>query len=155
MSRNVCYRSVYCCLIKHSLSRFALITVLRTSADEFDTKWTHILLVDKPCSNVRSFCASGVSSGLATRVSRGRFLETVTRIGPCSDFIFVMLYVIVGGLHFKWQALYSLGHPGQAIGRLKLLHRPRLIVYRAGFKPMIHERSTKMYNQCHCDQTCN
>jgi hypothetical protein len=47
-------------------------------------EWTHVLLVNTPCSHLHSFCTTGVSSGLATRVtstrvSRGRLGEPITR----------------------------------------------------------------------------
>jgi hypothetical protein len=46
-------------------------------------EWTHVLLANTPRSHLHSFCATGVSSGLATRVtltrvSRGRLGEFIT-----------------------------------------------------------------------------
>jgi hypothetical protein len=35
-------------------------------------EWTHVLLVNTPCLHLHSFCATGVSSGLATRVTLTR-----------------------------------------------------------------------------------
>jgi hypothetical protein len=48
-------------------------------------EWTRILLVNTPRSQRHSFCASSVSSGLATMVtltlvSRGMLAESVTRM---------------------------------------------------------------------------
>jgi hypothetical protein len=40
-------------------------------------EWTHVLLVNTPCSHLHSFCATGVSSGLVTRVT----LIWVSRVG--------------------------------------------------------------------------
>jgi hypothetical protein len=57
------------------------------AANGFDAKnirgWPHVLIVNIPCSLLHSFCASGMSSGLATRVklstvSRGRLGESAT-----------------------------------------------------------------------------
>jgi hypothetical protein len=47
-------------------------------------EWTHVQLVTTPCSHLHSFCATGVSSGLATRVtltrvSWGRLEESITK----------------------------------------------------------------------------
>jgi hypothetical protein len=47
-------------------------------------KWTHVLLVNTPCSHLHSFCATDVSSGLAnrvtlTRASRNMLEGSVTR----------------------------------------------------------------------------
>jgi hypothetical protein len=66
----------------------------------------NILLVNAPCSELHSFRANSVSSGLATRVtltrvSRARFGESITRGGPASDFIFVPQNVTVIGLRLK------------------------------------------------------
>jgi hypothetical protein len=57
-------------------------------------EWTHVLLVNTPCSQLHSFCKSGVSSGLATRVtltriSGGKFGESTSGGGNASDFIFL------------------------------------------------------------------
>jgi hypothetical protein len=38
-------------------------------------EWTHVLLVNTPCSHLKSFCVTGVSCGLATG-------ETLTRVSP-------------------------------------------------------------------------
>jgi hypothetical protein len=56
------------------------------------------------------FCATGVSSGLATRMtltqaSRGRFVEFITR-GWKFDVISVPQYMIVVGFGFKWYTLH-------------------------------------------------
>jgi hypothetical protein len=45
-------------------------------------EWTHVLLMNTPCSHLHRVCATGVSSGLATRVtltrvSRGRLGESI------------------------------------------------------------------------------
>jgi hypothetical protein len=50
--------------------------------------WTHVLFVNMPCSHMHRFCATGVSSGLgtkvgSTRVSRGRLGESITRGRAC------------------------------------------------------------------------
>jgi hypothetical protein len=60
---------------------------------------------------MRSFCATGVSSGLATkvtliRVSRGGSESLLHGDGPASDFICVPYYVTFVGLRFKWDILY-------------------------------------------------
>jgi hypothetical protein len=57
-------------------------------------EWTYVLLVNTPCSHLHSFCATGVSSGLATRVTltrllRGSWESLLHGDGPASDFIFV------------------------------------------------------------------
>jgi hypothetical protein len=49
---------------------------------------TRVRLVKTPCSHLHSFCAAGVSSGLATRVtltrvSLGRLVESITRGWTC------------------------------------------------------------------------
>jgi hypothetical protein len=54
---------------------------------------THVLLMNTPCSHLYSFCASGLSSDLATRVtltrvSRGRLGESITRGWTCFWFHF-------------------------------------------------------------------
>jgi hypothetical protein len=54
---------------------------------------TYVLLVNTPYSHQHSFSATGLSSGLATRVtftgvSRRSLRESITRGGPVSDFIF-------------------------------------------------------------------
>jgi hypothetical protein len=46
-------------------------------------EWTHVLLVNTPCSHLHGFGSTGVSSGLATRVtltrvSRGRLGESIS-----------------------------------------------------------------------------
>jgi hypothetical protein len=51
--------------------------------------WTHVLFVNTACSHLHSFCATGVSSGLATRV-------TLTRVSRCS------LESITGGWTCFW-----------------------------------------------------
>jgi hypothetical protein len=56
-------------------------------------EWTHLLLVNTPCWHLHSFCATGVSSGLATRatltrVSHGRLGEPITRGWTCFWFNF-------------------------------------------------------------------
>jgi hypothetical protein len=66
--------------------------------------------VNKPCSDLHSFRATGVSSGLATRVTLthhgGGWKSLLHRGGPTSNFIFVRQYVIVFGFSFKWCTLY-------------------------------------------------
>jgi hypothetical protein len=43
---------------------------LRTNSMRSDVlEWTHFVVVNKPCSHLNSFCAVGVSSGLATEVT--------------------------------------------------------------------------------------
>jgi hypothetical protein len=43
---------------------------LRTNSMRSDVReWTHFVVVNKPCSHLNSFCAAGVSSGLATEVT--------------------------------------------------------------------------------------
>jgi hypothetical protein len=59
-------------------------------------EWTHVLLISTPCSHLHSFCATGVSSGLATRVtltrmSRGRLGESITRRWTCFWFPFCII----------------------------------------------------------------
>jgi hypothetical protein len=79
-----------------SLSGYALLNASRTAANDFDAsdvrKWTHILLLNTPCSHLHSFRATEVSSGLATwmtltQVSRGLDILLLEG-GPASDFIF-------------------------------------------------------------------
>jgi hypothetical protein len=53
-------------------------------------KWTHFLFVNTSCSNLHSFCASGMTCGLATsvtlnRVSRGRLRELIICWCAASD----------------------------------------------------------------------
>jgi hypothetical protein len=60
--------------------------------------------VNRPCSHLRHFCATGVSSGLATRVtltrvSRGRLGVSITRGWTCfwSNFCTWLLGFVVSG----------------------------------------------------------
>jgi hypothetical protein len=98
-----------------SLSGYTLLNASRIAANYFDGKlpnvqeWTYVLLANTPRSHLHSFCATGVSSGLATwttltRVSREKLWEVC---GSVFDLIFVPQYVIVVGLHFKWYTLYK------------------------------------------------
>jgi hypothetical protein len=68
-------------------SRTAVKISMRSNVRE----WTHILLVNTPCSQLHSLCASHVSSGLATRVtltrvSRGRLGESIAGGWTCFGF---------------------------------------------------------------------
>jgi hypothetical protein len=71
-------------------------------------EWTHVLLMNTPCSHVYSVCATGVNSGLATKVTltsvvgRGRW-ESLLHGAEPAPFIFVPQYVTVVGFRFKWQ----------------------------------------------------
>jgi hypothetical protein len=72
-------------------------------------KWTHIPAVNTACSHLHSFWATGVRSGLAKRVtltwvSRGDLENLLHGNVSVCDLIFVPLYMILLGLHFK---LYS------------------------------------------------
>jgi hypothetical protein len=60
-----CYQSVYCCLIRYFLVSYQQPISMLSNVRE----WTHVLLVNTPSSHLHSFCANGVSSGLATRVT--------------------------------------------------------------------------------------
>jgi hypothetical protein len=75
-------------------------------------EWTHVLLVITPCWHLHSFCATGVNSGLATRVTLirvplGRMWESISRGWVCFWFKFVPHFAIVVGLRFKWYKLYN------------------------------------------------
>lgn len=65
--------------------------------------------MNAPCLHLCSSCSTGVSNGLAnkvtlTPVSRWRLRECYTG-GSTSDFIFYPWYVIVVGLCFNWYIL--------------------------------------------------
>jgi hypothetical protein len=60
--------------------------------NSFFEKFQQKVVIDTPCSQMHSFGPTGLSSGLATRM---------TWRGPASDFIFVPSCVIVFGLRFK------------------------------------------------------
>jgi hypothetical protein len=47
-------------------------SVISVSMQSNVREWTHVLLVNTPCLYLHSFCATGVSSGLATRVTLAR-----------------------------------------------------------------------------------
>jgi hypothetical protein len=64
-------------------------------------EWAHVLLVNTRL-HLYSFCAAGMSSGLAIRTT----FTWVHGVGPASDLIFVPQYVIVVGLCCTWFALY-------------------------------------------------
>jgi hypothetical protein len=106
VSRNFVTSRCTVVLFSTSMSRYAMLheeqqTIsMRSNVQE----WTHVLTVNTPCSHRHSFCATGVSSGLATRVtltrvSRGRLGESLTR--GLTFWFFVPIYVIVVGLRFK------------------------------------------------------
>jgi hypothetical protein len=75
-------------------------------------EWTHVMLVNTPCSYLHSFCALGMSSGLASKVtlswvSRCRWGESAARGCICSWFTFLYSNnVTVVKLRFKWYAFY-------------------------------------------------
>jgi hypothetical protein len=93
-----CYQSV-CCLIRYFLVRICVTECFTNSSKRFRyeenvREWTHVLLVNKPCSHLHSFCATGVSSGLATRwpwleCHGGGWESLLHGGGPASDIIFV------------------------------------------------------------------
>jgi hypothetical protein len=67
--------------------------------------------MNTPYSHLHSFCATDMSSSLATRATLTRVLrrdlDDVFHGGePASYLIFVTSCVIVFVLHFKWYALY-------------------------------------------------
>jgi hypothetical protein len=93
-----CYQSVYCCLIRYFLVRIRIAKCFTNSSKRircevmFENEHTFGSWIT-PCSYLHSFCATGVSSGLATRatliqVSRGRFGESITRGWTCFWFYF-------------------------------------------------------------------
>jgi hypothetical protein len=75
-------------------------------------EWTHVLLVNTPCSQLHSFCATGVHSSLATNVtltreSRGRLAESITRRWTCFWFHFCTVvrdccWVVYKMIHKYW-----------------------------------------------------
>jgi hypothetical protein len=93
---------VYYSLIRTSLSGYALLNASLTAVNDFDVR-------ELPCSPLHSFCATGVSSGLATRVtlnrvSYGRLGESVIRgVNPPMILFFTVgrSYMIVVGLRFE------------------------------------------------------
>jgi hypothetical protein len=62
-------------------------------------EWTRVPFVNTPCSYLHSFCATGVSSGIARRVTltkgHGGCWESVTRRWTCS-FRFVPSWLLTG-----------------------------------------------------------
>jgi hypothetical protein len=84
-----------------------------TSKYQIREQYTDILLVNTPCSHLHSFCTTGLSSGLATRVtftqvSWERLEQSIIQSGPASDFVFIPYYVIVVRLDSKLYTLYIL-----------------------------------------------
>jgi hypothetical protein len=72
---------------------------------------TRFLLANTPCSHLHSFCGTGVSNGLAkrmtlTRASRGRLGESTARGWTSFCFDFAPHKVIVVGLRWKWCSLH-------------------------------------------------
>jgi hypothetical protein len=70
---------------------------------------THVLLVNTSCSHLHSSCATGMISGLATRVtltkgSRGMLGESIIRVVDLLQILF--FHLIVLGLRFKWYTLH-------------------------------------------------
>jgi hypothetical protein len=93
------------------LSGFALLkcfTNNKTISERINIRgWTHVLLVNTSCSHLHSFCATGVSSGLATRatltrVSRSRMGQTIYTVWTCFWFNFCILLRDCFWLSFKW-----------------------------------------------------
>jgi hypothetical protein len=79
---EILYKSVYC-LIRYFLVWIRTAKCFTSSSRRF-REWAHVLFVNRWCSNLHSFCATGVSGGLATRVtltrvSWRRLGESVTR----------------------------------------------------------------------------
>jgi hypothetical protein len=66
-----CYRSVYCCLIRYVLVRIRIAKCFTISRKWFPREVMfgnkHILLMNTRCLHLRSSCASGLSSDLATK----------------------------------------------------------------------------------------
>jgi hypothetical protein len=92
-----CYKLLFCCLIWYFLVRTRIAKCFTNSSKRFRCEWTHVLLVNTTCSYLYSFCTTGVSSGLATRVTLTRVSrstgdvggESVARGRPVSRSIFV------------------------------------------------------------------
>jgi hypothetical protein len=75
-----------------------------------DQEWKHVLLINTSYSHLHSFCVNDVSSVPATMVT----LTLVKEWGwknllhgdqPTSNFILLLQYIPVAGLHFKWHTL--------------------------------------------------
>jgi uncharacterized protein YoaH (UPF0181 family) len=62
----------------------------------------HLLVVKTPCSHLHSFCANGVSSGLAIGVTLTRLSLGILGEGVDQLLIFVQQYVTVVVLRFVW-----------------------------------------------------
>jgi hypothetical protein len=112
------------------------------------SKMNTVLLVNTPCSHLHSFCATGVSSGLATGVAltrawRGRLGESITRGWTCFWYHFCTVLLTVVELRFKIVHSVLLQHPSLfSIPPQSLLNRlfpsrfPTRIVYEFLTAPM-------------------
>jgi hypothetical protein len=91
VSRNFVTSRFIVVLFGTSLSGYALLNASQTAANDFDVnvqELTWVLLVNMPCLHLHIFCATGMSSGLATRVtltqmSQGRLGEAITQQRTC------------------------------------------------------------------------
>jgi hypothetical protein len=107
---KLCYQSVYCCLIRYFIVQMRIAECFTNSSKisilSNIQEWTHVLLVNSPCSHLHSFCATGVSSGLATRMTftrvlRGRLGESITRGWTCFWFHFCTIVRDCFGVAFQ------------------------------------------------------
>jgi hypothetical protein len=80
-----CYQSVYCCLIWYFLVRIRFAKWFTNSKER---EMIHVILLKTPCSYLQSFSITGVSSGLAIRVtltcvSQGNLGKSIIRVWIC------------------------------------------------------------------------
>jgi hypothetical protein len=91
---EISLQSAHSCFIRTSFYGYTLLNASWTAWNDSDTtvrERKYVLLVNTPCLHLHNFCATGVSSGQATRMPLTRVSqkEYITRAGPISDFIFV------------------------------------------------------------------
>jgi hypothetical protein len=67
-------------------------------------EWTHVLLVNKPCSRLHSFCATGMSSGLAVRMFLTRVLREVVARVYCTTMDLLMISFSYRSTQLFWVA---------------------------------------------------
>jgi hypothetical protein len=116
-----CYQSMYRCLIQYFLVRMRAAKYFTNSGKLFryevifeneDTScsWVHHVL------HLHSFCAIGMSRGLATRAifspelteETGAWQSILRRLGPASVFISVEQHMITAGLRYEGTLQYML-----------------------------------------------
>lgn len=96
-----------------SLPGYTLLNASRTAENYFDEKQCSKVNVCSANENITfapaSFCTRGMSSSLATRwpwiECHGGQPDSLLYSRPASNLIFILYYMIVAQLHFKWYTL--------------------------------------------------